>query len=183
MPTLIKNGRIVDDRWALARGAASIADLPDGVPVIVPLALWTERRAALIARGEIGVLLLPADDPAAIAPDVALLPVVAIDFPQFTDGRGYSHARLLRERYAFGGELRALGDVGRDQLYYLAQCGFDAFLIPDHRSAGDALAGFSDFSDGYQATFARTPWFRRRALATVGGAGTSVRAMTQTPEP
>src|SRR6516164_8298661 len=95
MPTLIKDGRTVDDRWALARGAASIADLPDGVPAIVPLALWIERRAALIARGEIGVLLLPADDPAAIAPDVALLPVVAVDFPQFTDGRGYSHARLL----------------------------------------------------------------------------------------
>ena len=61
--------------------------------------------------------------------------MIAIDFPQFTDGRGYSHARLLRERYRYAGELRAIGDIERDQLYYLAQCGFDAFLIPDGRDA------------------------------------------------
>ena len=85
-----------------------------------------------------------------------------IDFPQFTDGRGYSHARLLRERYRYAGELRAIGDVQRDQLYYLAQCGFDAFAIPDSRDAEDALQGFVDFSDGYQATAIRAPWFRRR---------------------
>jgi uncharacterized protein (DUF934 family) len=162
MPALIKDGRIVEDRWTLARGAASIADLPDGTAVIVPLALWSERRAALIARGEVGVLVAPADDPSALAADVAFLPVVAVDFPQFTDGRGYSHARLLRERHAFGGELRAVGDVGRDQLYYLAQCGFDALLIPDAKSADEVLTGLADFTDGYQATFARTPWFRRR---------------------
>jgi uncharacterized protein (DUF934 family) len=72
--------------------------------------------------------------------------VIAVAFPQFTDGRGYSHARLLRERYRYGGELRAIGDVARDQLYYLAQCGFDGFQIPDGRDAGAALTAFSDFS-------------------------------------
>jgi uncharacterized protein (DUF934 family) len=119
----------------------------------------------LIARGEIGVWLAPADDPAPLAADLAHLPVIAIDFPQFTDGRGYSQARLLRERYRYAGELRAIGDVGRDQLYYLAQCGFDGFLLPDGRDAEAALASFNDFSDGYQATAARTPWFRRREAA------------------
>jgi len=99
-------------------------------------------------------------------PDGARLAVIAIDFPQFTDGRGYSHARLLRERFGYAGELRAIGDVGRDQLYYLAQCGFDAFAIPDGRDAAAAIAAFADFSDGYQATFSRTPWFRRRQVAT-----------------
>ena len=178
MPTLIKNGRIAEDRWTLSRGAASIADLPDGAPVIVPIALWNERRAALIARGEVGVLFLPSDDPATIAVDLAFLPVVAIDFPQFTDGRGYSHARLLRERHAFGGELRAVGEVGRDQLYYLAQCGFDAFLIPERKSAEDALAGFADFRDGYQSTFARTPWFRRRARETSRATALPVRDLS-----
>ena len=156
MPRLIENRALTHDRYTLLRDAATIADVPDGVPVIVPLALWSERRVALIARGETGVWLAPTDDPGALAADVMRLRVIAIDFPQFTDGRGYSHARLLRERYGYGGELRAIGDVGRDQLYYLAQCGFDAFEIPDGRDATDAIAGLADFSDGYQATVALT---------------------------
>jgi len=95
--------------------------------------------------------------------------VIAIDFPQFTDGRGYSHARLLRERYHYAGELRAIGDVARDQLYYLAQCGFDAFQIPDGRDASAALSAFADFTDGYQSTTLRAPWFQRRQAAATPG--------------
>jgi hypothetical protein len=76
---------------------------------------------------------------------------------------GYSIGRLLRERYHFAGELRAIGDVQRDQLYYLSQCGFNAFSIRSDRSAEDALAGLTAFSDGYQSTTLRTPWFRRHA--------------------
>src|SRR5690242_13288086 len=131
MSQLIKQRVVTDDRWTVVREATVLADLPDGVPVIVPLALWIDRRAALIARGEVGVWLAPAEDPAAVAADTGRLAVIAIDFPQFTDGRGYSHARLLRERYGYTGELRAIGDVQRDQLYYLTQCGFDAFAIRD----------------------------------------------------
>ncbi len=169
MPQLIRNRSLVDDRYVLVRDAASLADLPDGVPVIVPLSFWLEWRGALIARGETGVWLAPADHPGALADDVERLPVIAIDFPQFTDGRGYSHGRLLRERYHYAGELRAIGDVARDQLYYLGQCGFDAFLIPDGRDAGAALSAFADFSDGYQSTTARAPWFRRRQAAATPG--------------
>jgi uncharacterized protein (DUF934 family) len=168
MPRLISRHEIVEDRYALLREAATLDALPDGQPVIVPLALWVARRAALIARGEVGVLLAPADDPPVLADDVHRLPVIAIDFPAFTDGRGYSHARLLRERYRYAGELRAIGDIQRDQLYYLAQCGFDAFVIPDGKDAGDALHGLRDFSDGYQASATRVPWFHRRRAATVG---------------
>lgn len=172
MPRLIRNRTIVDDQYTLLREAASLADLPDGVPVIVPLALWLERRAALIARGEAGVWLAPAEHPGALADDMHRLPVIAIDFPQFTDGRGYSHARLLRDRHRYAAELRAIGDIQRDQLYYLAQCGFDAFAIPDSRNADDALAAFADFSDGYQATATRAPWFhRRRPPASTGDVG------------
>jgi len=168
MPRLISRHEIVEDRYVLLREAATLDALPDGQPVIVPLALWVARRAALIARGEVGVWLAPTDDPAVLADDVHRLPVIAIDFPAFTDGRGYSHARLLRERHRYAGELRAIGDVQRDQLYYLAQCGFDAFLIPDGKDAVDALHGFGDFSDGYQATATRVPWFRRRHAAAAG---------------
>ena len=162
MPQLIRHRALADDRWTLLRDVATPADLPDSVPLIVPLSLWLAHRAALIARGDVGVWLAPADHPGVLADDIERLRIIAIDFPQFTDGRGYSIARLLRERYRYEGELRAVGDIGRDQLYYLAQCGFDAFLIPDGRDARGALDSFADFSDGYQATVVRTPFFRRR---------------------
>ncbi len=168
MPRLIKNRALADDACVLVRDGVAFDALHSGVAAIVPLDIWRERRAALIGRGNVGVWLAPADHPSALAADVAALPVIAIDFPRFTDGRGYSHARLLRERYHYAGELRAIGDVGRDQLYYLGQCGFDAFVIPDGRDAGDALGAFADFRDGYQATTARVPWFRRREAATPG---------------
>jgi uncharacterized protein (DUF934 family) len=170
MQRLVRLSGVVDDPFVLVREAATLDDLPEATPVIVPLALWTSARAALVARGDAGVWLSPADDPAALAADVRLLPVIAIDFPAFTDGRGYSIGRLLRERYGYTGELRAVGDVQRDQLYYLAQVGFDAFAVRDDHDADAALAGLSDFSDGYQVTHALVPWFRRRAAATPGGA-------------
>jgi uncharacterized protein (DUF934 family) len=163
MPQLIRHRTIVDDPWTLLRDATSLAELSDGAPVIVPLSLWLARRAALIARGEAGVWLAPHEDPQALAPDVARLPLIAVDFPQFTDGRGYSHARLLRQRYHSTGELRAIGDVQRDQLYFLGQCGFDAFAIPDGQDAARALRGLDDFSDGYQASAARKPRFANAA--------------------
>jgi uncharacterized protein (DUF934 family) len=164
MPQLIDRSGARADRFGLVRDGAVLASLPPG-PVIVPLALWLAARDALLARGDVGVWLAPADDPAQIAADVALLPVIAVDFPAFADGRGYSSARLLRERFGYRGELRAIGDVQRDQLYYLWQVGFDAFALLDGRDVQDALKAFHDFSDGYQLTQQRTPWFRRRAGA------------------
>ena len=164
MPQLIKNGAVVDDRWTLLPEAYSLTDQPERGPVIVPLALWLAERGTLRARGDVGVLLAPEDEPADIGSDLVTLPVVAIDFPQFSDGRGYSTARLLRERHRYTGELRAVGDVLRDQLYLMAECGFDAFAIRADRDANDALDGLSDF-DGVYAPTTRTPqpWFRRRA--------------------
>jgi uncharacterized protein (DUF934 family) len=163
MPQLIKDRVLVVDAWALLRSAASVADLPENGSVIVPLALWLQRRDALFARGNVGVLLAPADDPAALVDDIATLPLIAVDFPQFTDGRGYSTARLLREKYGFKGELRAVGDVLRDQLYYLSASGFNAFVLRADHDAQDAINAFDDFSDNYQTTVAQpVPYFRRR---------------------
>lgn len=163
MPRLIRRGVIVDDPYLLLRGVATLADVPEGVPVIVPLPLWRAERAGLAARADVGVWLAPADDPAALTrEDLAALRLLAVDFPAFTDGRGYSIARIVRDRLGYTGELRAVGDVQRDQLYYLAQVGFDAFAVAEARDLDAALAGLRDFSDGYQITQARTPWFRRR---------------------
>jgi uncharacterized protein (DUF934 family) len=171
MPRLIKDGAIVQDRWTLLRDVTSLADVPAGVAAIVSLPLWRAEREALLARGEIGVWLKPDDDPESLAEDIVTLPVVAVDFPQFTDGRGYSTARLLREKLGFAGELRAIGDVLRDQLYYLRQCGFNAFAVRADRNLEEALKGLRDFSDSYQATVARpVPLFRRRPVADAAAA-------------
>ena len=164
MPQLIKHRAVVDDPWVLLRTAERLADMPDGGSAIVPLPLWLEHRDDLAARGEVGVWLAPDDDPATLAEDMARLPLIAVDFPKFTDGRGYSIARLLRDRFHFAGELRAIGDVLRDQLYALAECGFDAYSIRADRDATAALAGLDDFAGVYAPTsHTPQPWFRRRA--------------------
>jgi uncharacterized protein (DUF934 family) len=109
------------------------------------------------------VVLEPTDDPRAIADKLPGLKVVAVNFPKYADGRGYSIGRLLRERYGYKGELRAVGVVARDHLQLLAQCGFDSFQLREGEDAEEALAGLSDFSEAYQASAAQpVPLFRRR---------------------
>jgi len=113
-------------------------------------------------EGEV-IRLEPADDPASVAGRLAGAARVEVNFPKFGDGRGFSIARLLRERYGYRGELRAVGQVGRDHLYYMEQCGFDAFELKEGEDAAEALAAFDDFSEAYQATAVRpVPLFRRR---------------------
>jgi len=127
--------------------------LPD-VPLtgdwIVPLAIWNEQRAQLSQRsGRNGVLLENTEDPRLLALDFDKLALIAVNFPKFTDGRGYSIARLLR-RLGWKGELRAVGDVLRDQLFYMTRCGFDAFALRADQDAQVALTAFSDFTAPYQ---------------------------------
>ena len=108
-------------------------------------------------------MLEAGDDPALVAPALGQARVVAVRFPKFGDGRAYTIARLLRERYGYKGELRAVGEVGRDHLYYMSQCGFDAFELRAGENPQEALAAFGDFSTSYKSTTARPePLFRRR---------------------
>ena len=110
------------------------------------------------------LVLEPTDDPAMVAGAVGVARVIAINFPKFGDGRGYSIARLLRERHGYKGELRAVGEVARDHLHALAQCGFDAFELRAGEDPQEALEAFGDFSEQYQATASQPlPLFRRRA--------------------
>jgi len=109
------------------------------------------------------LVLEPTDDPATVAGAVGLAGVIAVSFPKFSDGRGYSIGRLLRERHGYKGELRAVGEVARDHLHAMEQCGFNAFQLREGEDPQEALAAFGDFSDSYQATAARPePLFRRR---------------------
>ena len=161
---LIKNGRLADDPWtALADDAA----LPPTGPVIVSLGRFRAERDRLLSRGApLGVRLKSSELAAEIGADASRLDLVAIEFPTFRDGRGYSTARLLRERWGFAGELRAVGDVLRDQLQNLRRCGFDAFALREGRDPEDALPGLRDFSEHYQTAVTEPqPLFRRRAGA------------------
>ena len=109
------------------------------------------------------MVLEPTDDPRTLAERLPGLKLIAVNFPKYSDGRGYSIARLLRERYGYKGELRAIGVVARDHLQLLAQCGFDSFQLREGEDAQAALAGLEDFSESYQATAAQpAPLFRRR---------------------
>jgi uncharacterized protein (DUF934 family) len=173
MALIIKDRSVVSDPWRLLEPAAD-GDSPAVPPsgdVIVPLALWrAEREALRIRAGRIGIWLKPDEDPALIAEDLPLFGVVAVNFPKLADGRGYSSGRLLRERYGYRGELRAIGDVQRDQLYFLWQCGFNAFALRAGEDPQEALAAFSDFSEAYQASFGRPlPLFRRRETSSPDG--------------
>ena len=156
------------DRW---RWLEADGPLPAHGPLAVPLSRWLVEREALRARADdLAVRLEPDDDPARLAPDLDRLAMIAIRFPQFTDGRGYSLARLLRERLGWRGELRAVGDVQRDQLAYLSRVGFDAFAL---READDDVAGalraFDAFGEAYQAAWDRPqPLFRRRVAPAQG---------------
>jgi uncharacterized protein (DUF934 family) len=173
MAVIIRRHLVVADNWQLLKpNAEGGIALPVADDVIVPLAFWREHRDALVTRaGLLGVWLDSHDDPAVIAADLRHFDLIAVNFPQFTDGRGYSTARLLRERYGWRGELRAIGDVLRDQIFYLASCGFDAFALRAGEDAEAALAAFGDFSDAYQTSVERPqPLFRRRSGLARSGA-------------
>ena len=177
---LIRGRQLVADDWsvvALSGGVYPGTGISSSAPsdvdskfLLLPLPIWVEQRNQLLAERaasglRLGVWLGPTNDPAVLANDLAMLDLIAIEFPKFVDGRGYSTATLLRQRYGYRGELRAIGDVGRDQIFYLARVGFDSFLISAGRDAAAALASLNDFPDVYQtACDQAVPLFRRREI-------------------
>jgi len=173
MPKIIKHYRLADDDWKVIVLAENESPesvrLPIG-PLLVPVSVWRARKDDLIHRNwehnePLGVWLAPDVGPEAIVDDLDDFTVVAIDFPKFVDGRGYSTARLLRERYGYRNELRAIGEVGQDQLFFLNRVGFDAFVVklPDD-DLQESLAAFDSFPEAYQAAANQPqPLFRRRA--------------------
>jgi len=168
MSKIIKNDRIVDDRWdilRLAEGQAADALDLTGEALIVPLPVWLSRREEIIARKQpFGVWLDSSEGPEAIAGDLEHFALIAVNFPKFTDGRGFSIARLLRERYAYRGEIRAIGDVLQDQLFFMKRCGIDAYALREDKNIEKALAGLRAFSESYQAAVDQPqPLFRRRS--------------------
>ncbi|AYC31759.1 DUF934 domain-containing protein [Pseudomonas cavernae] len=156
---------VTDDPWRLVREAQA-ADEPAG-PLILPLELWRTRQSAAVLAGLAvsadGLWLAPDDDAESLGELLPALPLLAVDFPSFRDGRGYSQAYLLRSRLGWRGELRAVGDVLRDQLSHMRQCGFDAFAVRADKSVDDALLGLAGMSVLYgRSVIEPRPLFRRR---------------------
>jgi len=170
MAQLIRNRSVAHDTWQLLEPgageapAAFVQSLPAEGDVIVPLSVWQGARAELSGRaGRTAVWLDGPDDPEAIAADLDRLLLVAVMFRSFGDGRGFSTARLLRERYGYRGELRAVGYVIRDWLLFMERCGFDAFLLREGEDPAGALESFAELPQGYQASVTEPlPLFRRR---------------------
>ena len=162
---IIKNKAIVTDDWVVLQLAedqnAETVSVSEG-RVIVPLAVWQAQKTVLRNRPELGVWFASHERPEALQGEVELFRVIAVDFPKFVDGRGYSIAYNLRARLGYGGELRAIGDVLRDQMFYMQRVGFDAFAPRADRSIEDALKGLFDFSEKYQTSWdEKSPLFRR----------------------
>lgn len=126
--------------------------LPDGGAILVSLPVWQAQRESIAFRPEpIGVILGSHEHPEVISADVGRLDLIALEFPTFRDGRAYSYARLIRDRYGFAGELRAVGDVLLEQLHYMERVGFNAFEIAGDDAQNDMEIATADFSVWYQA--------------------------------
>ena len=166
MAKLIQNRRVVADNWLLLEleAGGELPPVPAQGDVIVPLKLWLARRDALAVReGRTGIFLESNEGAETIAADLRRLPLIALRFPAFSDGRAYSTARLLRERYAYEGEIRAIGDVGRDHLLFMQRCGIDSFALREGEEVESALKAFDELPATYQASVPEPqPLFRRR---------------------
>jgi uncharacterized protein (DUF934 family) len=167
MPKLIKDGVIVDDSWTLiakTEGDAANAEVPAG-QVLIPVAVWNAQKEQLQNRTDIGVWFDSDEGAELLGDDAKRFAVIGVNFPIFMDGRAFSTARLLRERYGFAGELRAVGNFMRDQLCYLRRCGVNAFAFANpEANLEEAVKSLSDLQEYYQASVDQPlPLFRRRA--------------------
>ncbi|HEX4843545.1 MAG TPA: DUF934 domain-containing protein [Limnobacter sp.] len=162
---------IVDNEFAVipVSTAEAPVDIPSEGKVLVHLSVWEAHKPELTPRaqcGDLGVYLNPEDNPELLQGDVNVLKLIAFHFPVFKFGQGYSGAYLLRTRYGFKGDIRAFGDIWRDQFFFLARCGFTQFSIKEGKSLEDALNAFADFTIPYQTSAdGSLPVFNRRAAA------------------
>lgn len=161
MPTIIKDKKLTDSPFKVASG--------DDIDIsashqLLPLAVWLANRETLSGRSDVGVWLDAGEEIEALESDLDHLPVIGLNFPTFFDGRNLSSASMLRRKFAYPGEIRAIGDVRRDQLDQMHRCGINAFELAEGQDEAAALASLDSFTYNYQASSARPePLFRQRA--------------------
>lgn len=157
---IVKDREIVEDHWLHLDDEANIVT----GDITVSITRWqTEHESLMQHKGKLG-LRLSGDDPLEeIVPDLMNFALIVLIFPAFTDGRCYSFARLLRDRYDYVGEIRAQGDILIDQLFYMSQSGINSFEFAHPEQMENALSAFDDFSESYQTTALRPePLYRHR---------------------
>ncbi len=166
MLNILKDGALASDEWTLVdKTITSLDELPaEATKAVLPLALWIANSEQLAAAPERYAVWLDSDDSIESLSDFAqTLQLVCVNFPAFTDGRGYSIARQLRSNLEYTGELRAIGNVLRDQLQFYRRCGFDSFAFADEPVDPNLTDSLEDFSVHYQdAADDYTPPFARR---------------------
>ncbi len=162
MTKIIRDRQIVEDDWI---SLADDAPLPSSGRVILSLKRWEESRDALkTGDAVVGVRIPNTADVVQLWPTLQDRPLIAVEFPAFGDGRAFSQARVLRERFGFKGEIRAVGDVMRDQIFYMQRCGINAMAPRADQDLQACLAAFRDFTTPYQGAADRQiSIFQRRA--------------------
>jgi uncharacterized protein (DUF934 family) len=159
---LVKNRQVVSDGWKHLEDADPI---PDSGAITISWTRWAaERDAIKRAPQDLGVRLPNTVPTADIGADVAKFGLIAVAFPSFSDGRAFSQARVLRDRYGFTGEIRATGGVLRDQLQFMQRCGIDAFEVPERAIDEDWFAALDEFDLFYQPAEDNRPWIARQRL-------------------
>ena len=179
---LLKDGLPTEDSWRLAE---SEEDLDQGGPLFVTPEVWQSARARLAGRNApLGLRLRSDQSPEDLAEDLPHFDLVALEFPKFKDGRAYSYARLLRQRHGFAGELRAVGEVLRDQLLFMQRCGFDAFEVADGVTLDAWRQALGEITVQYQPAADRRPWVSalRHKRGPADGGAASPKAVRTTPE-
>lgn len=145
---LIRDGQLAEDSFVFI---ADEAALPAAGGIVVSLERWNAERDALLARKDpVGIRLQSDQSPELIDGDLDRFALVQLEFPQFRDGRAYSYARILRERYGYTGEVRAVGDVLMEQLHYMQRSGFNAFELEADDPMAQYQTAMADFSVWYQ---------------------------------
>jgi uncharacterized protein (DUF934 family) len=148
---VIKDNQIIEDSWERIAAIEAGQQVPVDGDIIVPFSYWKENRDSMTQRtGNTAVCLNGEDRIEEIADHLSAFSLIALDFPLYKDGRCYSHARVLRDRYDYKGDIRAVGDVLRDQLFYMHRCGISSFHVRADKDIEDALNAFKDFSVKYQ---------------------------------
>ncbi|PHS71085.1 MAG: oxidoreductase [Methylophaga sp.] len=157
---IIKDRQIVEDNWLHLDDEAELV-VGD---VTVSITRWQAEHETLVKHnGGLGLRLSGSDPLEEIIPDLASFSLIVLIFPVFVDGRCYSFARLLRDRYGYEGEIRAQGDILYDQLFYMTQCGINSFEMANIGNITEVMSAFDDFSESYQATVLKPePLYRRR---------------------
>ncbi|GLQ08033.1 DUF934 domain-containing protein [Sneathiella chinensis] len=163
MTNYIKDRKPADDTWTPFTGLEDVDTLPSG-NIYVPFEEWNAMRDQLLTRNSgLGVSLANTDDVAQLADDLDRLDLIVLNFPKMGDGRAFTQARLLRERYGYTGEIRAVGDVLRDQIFYMHRCGFNAFEIREDQDMQSVLKAFDEMTVTYQpAVDEPLPIWRRK---------------------